>query len=132
MKKKAALMAFILGVSLLLGSCGEAETEAQEEDTELAYREQQEREEEIYENGLRDGWNKLLDVIKESYPQSDFYLDYIHPEDLAEEVQEGEWTMEDLVSLYSDLWYEMYETTNVDPDEWAEYCEDTLDYSWYN
>ena len=83
-----------------------------------------------YDEGEAHGWNMLLDVIKYAAPEYDF-SSFLHPDDLREEVADGEWTVEELLDLYEDFYYEMYDVTNEDPKEWEKYCEDTLDYSWY-
>lgn len=94
---------------------------------EEAEAEHAEEVEAAYEEGEEHGWNMLLKIIKNSPPEYDF-SSFIHPQDLREETADGYWTTEDLLDLYEEFFYEMYDAINEDPEEWAEYCDDVLEY----
>ena len=119
--------ACVAGAFWLLGKWTDREEERSEAVRQAVEAEHAGEMKAAYEEGEEHGWDMLLDIVKNSPPEYDF-SSFIHPQDLREETAAGEWTTEDLLDLYEEFFNEMYDVTNEDPEEWAEYCEDVLNY----
>ena len=122
-------IACIAGILWLVISSIKVHEEANDTEKYEAQREQIEREEEIYERGVKDGWNMLLEKVKNDEDILNLLWIYEDPQDVKDEVEDGAWTREELVELYKSLFDDVCDIFSEQ--NWRKFCEDRFDYSDY-